>query len=124
MTPARAHSSCVMGCWPLAAAYSPPPCGEELEVGVRRRLAGVDGSDFPSRPPTPPSPTRGEGEVARIGFGVLGKFRAKCLPETLPLSTGLIGRPSYASTAPRSLTHCTRARFKPFSTSIAASASV
>jgi hypothetical protein len=29
-----------------------------------------------------------------IGFGVLGKLRARCLPLTLPLSTGWIGRPS------------------------------
>src|SRR6202020_1024885 len=107
MIPARAHSSWVMGFSPLAAARSPPPCGEKLEVGVGRRVAGVDGSDFPSPPPTPPSPIRGEGKEARIGLGVFGKFRARCFPETLPLSTGLIGRPSYSSTPPRSFTHST-----------------
>ena len=50
---------------------------------------------------------------ARHGFGVFGKLRARCLPETLPLSTGLIGRPSYSSTPPRSLTHSMRVRFRP-----------
>ena len=50
------------------------------------------------------------GRGARSGFGVLGKLRARCLPVTLPLSTGLIGRPSYSSTPPRSRTQAMRAR--------------
>jgi len=72
-------------------------------------------------------PHKGEGkeeEIARIGFGVLGKLRARCLPLTLPLSTGWIGRPSYSSTPPRSRTHSTRVRFSPCSTSIARLSSV
>src|SRR5262249_8463362 len=94
-----------------------------LGVGVETRLAGVAGSDFPSRPPTPPSPTRGGGEVARRGFGVFEKLRARCLPLTLPLSTGLISLPCYFSTPPRSRTQAERRRGRPFSTSILASGS-
>ena len=60
----------------------------------------------------------------RQGLGVLGKLRARCLPVTLPLSTGLIGRPSYCSTPPRSLIHSMRVRARPFSTSTVASGSV
>ena len=55
---------------------------------------------------------------ARQGFGVLGKLRARCLPVTLPLSTGWIGRPWYSSTPPRSFTHSMRVRGRPRSTSI------
>ena len=57
--------------------------------------------------------------------GVLRKLRAKCLPDALPLSTGLIGRPSYSSTprhAPSPM-RCARAS-NPVSTSIATSLSV
>jgi hypothetical protein len=46
------------------------------------------------------------------------------LPETLPLSTGWIGRPSYASTPPRAFTQSMRLRERPRSTSIVASGSV
>ena len=38
----------------------------------------------------------------------VGKSRAACLPETLPLSSALIARPSYSSTPPRSRTHSMR----------------
>src|SRR5690348_16227161 len=122
MMPRRAHSYWVMGCWPLAAAYSPPPCGEGLGVGVFRPAAPPPRSPSASDPPR-----KGEGEeevIARHGFGVLGKLRARYFPVTLPLSTGLIGRPSYSSTPPRSFTHSMRWRLRPFSTSIAMLSSV
>src|SRR5437764_15246321 len=103
MTPARAHSSWVRGGWPVAPLCSPPPCGEGLGVGVAVVIA--------ERPPPrlaslADPPRKGEGkEEARIGFGVLGKLRARCLPVTLPLSTGLIGRPPYSSMPPPSRAH-------------------
>src|SRR5712691_1454346 len=106
MTPARAHSYCVRG---LGARAPSPLVGEGWGGGwLDEALASR-----PTPTPTPdPSPqgggekeARGEGdEIARIGFGVFGNARARCLPLTLPLSTGLSGRPSYSSIPPRSRT--------------------
>ena len=55
------------------ARSSPPPCGEGPGVGVGRRRSGSDGpcavADawcVAARPPTLPSPTRGEGVDARF----------------------------------------------------------
>src|SRR5664280_1725474 len=114
MTPARAHSYWVSGC----ALFSPPPCGEGSGVGVLRPAAPPPRLTSLADPPH-----KGEGEEARHGFGVLGKLRAKCLPLTLPLSTGWIGRPWYSSTPPRAFTHSMRVRDRPFSTSMVASGS-
>src|SRR5689334_16796863 len=124
--PARAHSSWVRGCRPCRALKpAPSPLGGE----GWGEGAPISPAPFPltrtaSRSDLSPLGRGEERETARHGFGVFGKFRARCLPLTLPLSTGLIGRPSYSSTLPRSFTHATRVRFKPFSTSIAASLSV
>ena len=47
--------------WRVLGRYSPPPCGEGLGVGVERPHPPVDATHT-SRPPTLPSPTRGEGK--------------------------------------------------------------
>src|SRR6478735_11541833 len=116
MMPARAHSYWVRGC----GVFSPPPCGEGPGVGVEVEVALPP----PRLASLADPPHKGEGETARQGFGVLGKLRARCLPVTLPLSTGWIGRPSYSSIPPRSFTQAMRLRASPFSTSIVTFGSV
>src|SRR5580700_7705165 len=80
--------------WPREATQnriSPPPCGEGSGVGVVRRRAGEDWRldirllrSVASRPPTPPSPTRGEGEE---NTGVQTVISGRCVP---PLYGALI----------------------------------
>src|SRR5208282_52400 len=96
MIPERAHSSWVRGCGLLMPAPSPPG-GEGWGEGAPASVAWSPLTRLASLADLSPLGRGEDRDAARIGCGVLGKLRARCFPETLPLSTGLIGRPSKPS---------------------------